>query len=152
MSIRYATGAFVVSGGRVLLIHHRKLGYWTCPGGHVESDETPEDCVVRETLEETGVNIVLVGHRPEIERPGVRHLIPPRWMTHHTEGPLAGKVCMTWLARPAGTQAGWDARLVEPQNHLAIGWFGKDAIPVESPPDVRAYAQAALYDLREGCR
>lgn len=46
--------------GRVLLVkenydRHR----WTLPGGAVESDETPREAVVRETLEETGVVVTI---------------------------------------------------------------------------------------------
>jgi 8-oxo-dGTP diphosphatase len=30
---------------------------WSIPGGHLEKFETPEDCVIRETKEECGINI-----------------------------------------------------------------------------------------------
>ena len=30
---------------------------WDLPGGHVESDETPAECIVREMLEEIEVNV-----------------------------------------------------------------------------------------------
>lgn len=45
-------------GRRVLLVHHRRLGRWLLPGGHVE----PEDAAVwdtarREVMEETGTDL-----------------------------------------------------------------------------------------------
>jgi 8-oxo-dGTP pyrophosphatase MutT (NUDIX family) len=44
---------------RVLLIHHRRLGRWLLPGGHVEeSDATLADAARREAVEETAVRIV----------------------------------------------------------------------------------------------
>ena len=33
--------------------------YWSFPGGGVEERETPEDCAVRETLEESGYQVAL---------------------------------------------------------------------------------------------
>ncbi|MBT6583178.1 MAG: NUDIX hydrolase, partial [Gammaproteobacteria bacterium] len=33
--------------------------YWSFPGGGVEDKETPEDCAVRETLEESGYRVAL---------------------------------------------------------------------------------------------
>ena len=32
-------------------------GEWSFPGGHLEMDETIEECGIREVLEETGINI-----------------------------------------------------------------------------------------------
>jgi len=32
-------------------------GYWNCPCGHLDFDETCVDCAIRETKEETGVDI-----------------------------------------------------------------------------------------------
>jgi len=42
----------------VMLLHlHRRLSRWLQPGGHVETDEPPQDAALRETLEETGVAV-----------------------------------------------------------------------------------------------
>lgn len=42
---------------KVLLVKHRKLNTWLPPGGHVDEGELPDDCVVREVREETGLNV-----------------------------------------------------------------------------------------------
>lgn len=42
---------------KVLLIRHKKHGCWIQPGGHVEIDENPLECIKREVLEETGIEI-----------------------------------------------------------------------------------------------
>ncbi len=40
----------------ILLVHHRRLGRWLLPGGHVETEDAEIwDAARRETLEETGV-------------------------------------------------------------------------------------------------
>jgi 8-oxo-dGTP pyrophosphatase MutT (NUDIX family) len=43
---------------RVLLVHHRRLGRWLQPGGHVEpEDATMVHAARREVIEETGVRL-----------------------------------------------------------------------------------------------
>ncbi|WP_081748657.1 NUDIX hydrolase [Nocardiopsis sp. CNT312] len=41
--------------GKVLVIKRADDGRWVPPGGVMELDETPEQCVVREVQEETGI-------------------------------------------------------------------------------------------------
>jgi ADP-ribose pyrophosphatase YjhB (NUDIX family) len=63
--------AFVVrDDGLVLVIRHADNGKWTFPGGCVEPDEAPENAVVREVAEETGllvepIALLSVGGGPE---------------------------------------------------------------------------------------
>ena len=45
----------------VLLVHHRRLGRWLLPGGHVEmEDREPAETARREVLEETGADLAAV--------------------------------------------------------------------------------------------
>lgn len=37
-------------------------GVWEFPGGKLEADETPEDAVIRECLEETGLTVTVLRH------------------------------------------------------------------------------------------
>ncbi len=55
--------AVVVENGKALLIKHKKLGMWLTPGGHVEPGEFPSEAAVRETKEETGIDISLVNRQ-----------------------------------------------------------------------------------------
>ena len=41
-------------GGRVLFVEHPERG-WEIPGGHVEFEENPDDAMLRELYEETGL-------------------------------------------------------------------------------------------------
>jgi 8-oxo-dGTP diphosphatase len=58
---------FVVTGyvfnedKKLLLIHHNKLNKWLPVGGHIEPNETPDDALRREILEETGLNAEIFG-------------------------------------------------------------------------------------------
>lgn len=49
-----ATG-YLVRDGKTLLLKHKKLGMWLPPGGHIDEGETPDEAVLREVLEETGL-------------------------------------------------------------------------------------------------
>ena len=48
---------------KILLVHHKKFNKWVQPGGHIEEEETPEECAMREAYEETGIKVKLVGER-----------------------------------------------------------------------------------------
>src|SRR3954468_4603945 len=50
-------GVVVDEAGRVLVIKRRDNGRWEPPGGILERDETFEEGVAREVLEETGVTV-----------------------------------------------------------------------------------------------
>jgi 8-oxo-dGTP diphosphatase len=44
---------------RVLLCHRRDLNLWNLPGGGVESGELPNEAVIREVEEETGLQVAI---------------------------------------------------------------------------------------------
>jgi ADP-ribose pyrophosphatase YjhB (NUDIX family) len=79
---RLAAYALVRDGDRVLLsriaVGRRLAGIWHLPGGKVEFGESPEEAVIREAYEETGLHIRLAGLRAadsmvnEIDRDGER--------------------------------------------------------------------------------
>src|SRR4051812_9871345 len=50
-------GVVVDEAGRVLVIQRRDNRRWEAPGGILERDETFEEGVVREVLEETGMTV-----------------------------------------------------------------------------------------------
>lgn len=58
MDLRVAAYAVIERRGKILLTHWRRghLHGWTLPGGGIEAGEDPRDTVVREVLEETGLN------------------------------------------------------------------------------------------------
>ena len=55
--------ALLVESGRVLLVQRTMLpfiGQWSLPAGFVNAFELPEDAVVREVLEETGLEVQVI--------------------------------------------------------------------------------------------
>jgi 8-oxo-dGTP pyrophosphatase MutT (NUDIX family) len=80
--IRQLTASALVlcSDQRIALVFHAKLGVNLYPGGHVEPHETPDEAIVREVREETGLEVALLGAtHPELEdaSAGVFSLIRP---------------------------------------------------------------------------
>ncbi len=66
-------GAVAVHDGAVLLVRRGKgpaAGEWSVPGGHVEMGETLHEAIVREVLEETGLEVVVDRYLGYAERMG----------------------------------------------------------------------------------
>lgn len=54
----HVTASAVVAGPRGTVLHrHRRLGRWLQPGGHVDAGESAAEAAVRETVEETGLEV-----------------------------------------------------------------------------------------------
>ncbi|MEO1781999.1 8-oxo-dGTP diphosphatase [Enterococcus diestrammenae] len=45
----------ITKNSKILLVKRRDLPFWDLPGGGLESGETLEECLIRETFEETGL-------------------------------------------------------------------------------------------------
>ena len=57
-----AAGVLAIDGnGRILLQRRRDTGQWAIPMGKQEFGETPTQCAIRETAEETGVTTEITG-------------------------------------------------------------------------------------------
>ncbi len=71
-----ATLCYVKSKGKTLMLHRTKRkndiheGRWNGLGGKMERGETPEECVVREVQEESGLKIVYPKLRGVLTFPG----------------------------------------------------------------------------------
>jgi 8-oxo-dGTP diphosphatase len=61
--MKLAVLCYLNSGGKTLMIHRNSAeddmhyGKWNAPGGKIEPGETPDECVVREFHEETGLTV-----------------------------------------------------------------------------------------------
>lgn len=58
----FTTGAFAIifdDNERILLSHRRDIDMWNLPGGRVETGEMPWEAVIRETREETGLDVTI---------------------------------------------------------------------------------------------
>jgi len=56
----FTSSALIIEDNKVLLVYHKKLGVWLYPGGHVEKYENPDEALLREVKEETGLDIEII--------------------------------------------------------------------------------------------
>lgn len=136
----------VVHDGKVLVVHHRKLGKWLPLGGHVELDEDPEQAALREAKEESGLDIELVGERPPTTEPGTRALIAPRFLDIHRINATHEHIGMIYFARVKGG----DLALAAAEHH-DIRWVAPDDLGTLQPPmsgAVTWYCRQALAEVR----
>lgn len=47
----------LIHEGKTLLVKHKKVKFWLCPGGHIDENELPHQAAEREFWEETGVKV-----------------------------------------------------------------------------------------------
>ena len=71
----HVTGSGIVVGDRgIVLLKHKRMGIWLQPGGHLDPDEAPWDAAVRETYEETGLDVRLAGGVDDHGDPALLHV------------------------------------------------------------------------------
>ena len=145
--IDFTVAIFVVNGGKVLVIHHRKLDKWLPLGGHIELDEDPEQAALREAREESGLEVDLLGERPPTTGPGTRALISPRFLDIHRISPTHEHIGMIYWARPAGGSL----RLAA-EEHRDIRWCTSAELEQLRPPmdaAVKWYCRKAIEEMFE---
>lgn len=144
--IDFTVAIFVVHEGRVLVIHHRKLDKWLPLGGHIELDEDPEQAALRETREESGLDVELIGERPPTTEDGTRALITPRFLDIHRISSTHEHIGMIYFARPKeGTIT------LAPEEHHDIRWCSRTELDSLQPPmsnAVKWYCTKALEEIR----
>ena len=105
----------IIRDDHILLLkqteHASGRSYWQIPGGGIEPDETEEQCVQREMLEETGLSVQI--HSLLLDEPGPHGAIYKRWKTYRC-AILAGE------ARPGSEP---EAVYADAYSFTEVGWF-----------------------------
>jgi 8-oxo-dGTP diphosphatase len=111
---RVGVGVIVRKGDQVLLLRRKNVhgsGTWSTPGGHLDFQESPEACAIRETKEETDL---------DIRSP---HFVA----VTNDVFPVEGRHYITlWME--AKYQSG-EPILNAPYESDAIGWFSWNELP-----------------------
>lgn len=154
MQRHFTVTGFLVDGDRTALHWHRKNQMWLPPGGHIEPDEDPVQAVVREVLEETGIEAEVVSAALTYSFATPAQLPPPMLILVEdiAEGPHQ-HIDMIYALRRCATgmnlapEFRWVAeRALRANEPLPVASCGVD-MPV--PEDVRALALEAIRIVRD---
>lgn len=138
----FTATTFVVWQQQVMLHKHKKLGRWFPCGGHLEPGELPDEAAVREVLEESGVEVVLVGERAlPVESP--KQLIRPRGVQLETIAAGHEHIDLIYFARPLPDYRG--ALLAADPS---LGWYSAAQLKqLELTGEIRHWTTLALLEL-----
>lgn len=139
----FTASAVIVHDQKVLLVHHKKLNVWLYPGGHIEENETPDETVVREVMEETGLTVEIIGEKDKSLADATADVL----VLHHPYALLCELVGdhyhndMVYLCRIKG-----DAQLKHnAEESNAIGFFGLNELDdIRLFPNFRAFLKKVL--------
>lgn len=100
----HVTCALIERAGRVLVAQRAPdkalAGKWEFPGGKIDPDETPEDCLRREILEELGCAVTVQTPLTPVTHPypaGTIHLLPFRCTVNSGEPTALEHSAIDWI-------------------------------------------------------
>ena len=128
----HVTGSGIVVGPRgVVLLEHKRLGIWLQPGGHIDPDETPWDAALRESREETGLEVAFAGPVDAAAIPELLHVDVHEGGRGHTHLDLRYLI------------DGGDADPDPPEGESQqIDWFTWDAAVNRADPGLRGILES----------
>ena len=127
----FTASALVVNGEKVLLVLHKKFGKWLYPGGHIDPMETPDEAVLREIREETGLEARILSDKPiELSLGTTRALARPyavldEFIPDSKDGDHV-HVDLVYVCEPCDPSAPLRPGDGESAH---IGWFGPEDFP-----------------------
>lgn len=141
MNREFCASAFVVNpvDKKILLCHHRGFNRWVQPGGHIEHNELPEETAMRETYEETGVRIKLLGERFPREDDFIRPLGIQR--NRGKDGSL--HVDITYIGIPLSQD-----NVIGDEEIDRCAWFSREELEdIEVFPDIKITYEYILRNV-----
>jgi 8-oxo-dGTP diphosphatase len=133
-------GVIIEEKNRVLLIQRRALhgaGSWSTPGGHLEYGESPEQCTIRETQEEVGIeigNVRFVAITNDIFKESGKHYITIWMQADHLSG---------------------EPRIAAVNEVAEVGWFNWESMPtplftpLENLMDQKSYPSDGFLKINQ---
>lgn len=143
--IDFAVSGFVVHNKKVLLIHHKKLNKWLPVGGHIELNENPEEAVIREVEEESGIKVKVEGEKPQIKSPGTKFLHRPRFLDISDLQEGHKHIHFIYFFKTSNNKIKLSER-----EHNSIRWFTKEELSKKEyclQPSILFYAKQAIKEL-----
>ncbi len=132
---KVGVGVIITKGAQVLLLRRQNVhgaGSWSTPGGHLEFGESPEACAIRETREETGLEIAEVRFRA---------------ITNDVFEAEGKHYITIWME---GVYAGGEPVVNAAYEMAEVGWFAWGALPQPLFPSFRHLLDGECHPLPEG--
>jgi ADP-ribose pyrophosphatase YjhB (NUDIX family) len=107
---QFVAGGYIVHNQKVLLIYHSELNRWLPPGGHIKQDkkgyfmETPEETVIREVREETGLDVEIIGRKVTVENSRIKALFLPESIHIHEIDEKHDHLAFDYFCRPISSK------------------------------------------------
>jgi 8-oxo-dGTP diphosphatase len=108
-------GILLIKGNSILLgrrLYSHGKGEYSLPGGHLELQESFQDCVLRELTEEAG---------PDIKVKGIRFLCVTNLRKYHPKHYVDIGMLAEWVSG--------DSRVMEPEKLESWQWYDLDNLP-----------------------
>lgn len=133
-SIVVATSTYVTDAdGQILMIHRTDNDRWSIPGGGMEIGETVSACAVRETKEETGLDIAITGL--------VGIFTNPSHVAAYPDGEVRQQFSICLRGRVAGGQ------ITTSDESREVRWIGADQLDgLDIHPEIRRRIDRAVLD------
>jgi len=140
MKTQLVVAGYIIYDNKVLLIHHKKLDLWLPVGGHIEENEVPDDALIREIKEETGLDIEILNQSNlPMEGNIKRSLAIPFYVNVHNVGDH-DHCCLFYLCKPKNPE-----QLKINKELKDARWFTKEELNQSHiPVDVRNIALRAF--------
>ena len=148
--IDFVVSAWIVHGGRVLLVFHKGQQTWLPVGGHIELDEDPIEALYREVREECGlVDIEIIGAIRNSDYPSestTKLLLTPAYLDIHPINNTHRHVALEYFVKAKS-----DTVKLADGEHDRIRWFVMSEI--DEPrynilPAIKFFAKEALRKVQ----
>lgn len=116
----FVVAAYIVYNNKVLLVRHPRYNMWIPMGGHIELDEDPEEALLREIKEETGLEVQILADKPVIDQVDTKFIFTPRYIDVHRANPPHKHISLIYFARAKND------KYTLSKEHSTIEWLGLD--------------------------
>ncbi|MBN2112488.1 NUDIX domain-containing protein [Candidatus Woesearchaeota archaeon] len=138
----FVATVYIVNERKVLLVHHKQMGMWLPPGGHIDENELPTTAALREVKEETGLDVELVGEEKDYEQVKILH--HPKILQLEDIKPGHQHIDLIYFARMKDKS---QKIMLNKEESNEIRWFSEEEFD-KVPELVAIQARRAIEELK----